>query len=90
MESVVNLLNGVALRSSEGATNDWLAGAATMLTHGVCGSSPRHHWRCGLHSLHSLHSEHIIPQPATNRQPSYSRTGTHNEGSLLTRMKGVK
>src|SRR5437588_9610239 len=21
----------------EGATNDWLAGAATMLTHGVCG-----------------------------------------------------
>ena len=36
-----------------GATNGRLAGAATMLTHGVNGLWPLHHWRDGLHSRHT-------------------------------------
>ena len=36
------------------ATNGRLAGAAAMLTHGVGGLSPLHHWRFGLLSRHTL------------------------------------
>jgi Transposase len=36
------------------ATNGRLAGAAAMLTHGVSGLSPLHHWRFGLLSRHAL------------------------------------
>ena len=39
---------------SRAATNGRLAGAAAMLTHGVGGLSPLHHWRFGLLSRHTL------------------------------------
>ena len=38
---------------SRAATNGRLAGAAAMLTHGVGGLSPLHHWRFGLLSRHA-------------------------------------
>lgn len=77
---MVNLLNGVACVWA-GATNDWLAGAATMLTCGVGRFRSPHHCYAGLHSSCSAPTLHAI-KPL--RYPSYSLTGTLNPGSLLT------
>jgi hypothetical protein len=75
------------------ATNDRLAGAATTLTNGVRGSSPRHHCRVGLHSSHThltfettppRRNPKLLPDRQSLRPCSVANHALQRTGSAVT------